>query len=87
MKKIASVKELNSIFKEVGEGEPLDFFMCLSGGIRSSKSICLIDEKDMVYSVINEVDDSEIELSDKDFYNSEITNIGKAMQKGAFYQY
>ena len=79
MKPINSVEEL---IKEIESGNH-DFF--LSGGIwRSSKHI---EYNDGLFYVYNEIDDTEQELTAKQLFDEDYTNIGIGMEKGKFYAY
>lgn len=82
MKKINSMEELKEILVE---GEVIEGFILLNGGIRSSKSICNLG--DNRYSIINEVDDSEDILTLEEFNDNTKTNIGYAITNGMFYLY
>lgn len=55
--KINSQKELDDLIKKVKGGYPLECFVLLHFGIRSSKDISLNENND--YCVYNSVDDSE----------------------------
>ncbi len=70
---------------KLSKNEPVDCFIALAGGMcRSSKSVCY-NSKEKVFSVVNEIDDTEDVLTAKELYTN--SNIGKAIDKGAFYQY
>lgn len=80
-KKIKSVDELKRLSKD----ESIDCFIALMGGIcRSSKSV-FYDSEGKTFSIINEIDDTEDVLTAKELYTN--SNIGEAIDKGAFYQY
>ena len=83
MQKITSVDEL--IEKTDSQNSPLEFFILLGSGIRSSKSICKVD--DTHYSVIHEIDDTEDILTVAELKNSNITNIPLAIAKNALFLY
>lgn len=83
MKKINSLEELKEVLSE--EGETVEGFILLKGGIRSSKSMCKIGDDQ--YSIINEVDDTEDILTLEELNDKSIINIGYAITNGAFYIY
>ena len=60
----------------------LDCFILLNGGLRSSKHIRYYPDDNSFY-VLNLIDDSEQELTEAQILNSDYTNIGEAMKKGA----
>jgi hypothetical protein len=79
-KKITSVEELK---KESVDGA--DFFILLNHFLRSSKHIWW-DESARHFEVINYIDGTEQALSEKEIMIKGYTNIGEAIQKGAFYK-
>jgi hypothetical protein len=80
-KKIKTVEELRKLSKD----EPIDCFIALSGGIcRSSKSV-FYDSGEKIFSIINEIDDTEDILTEKELFTK--SNVGEAIRKGAFFQY
>lgn len=83
MKKITSMEELKEVLEI--EGEVVEGYILLNGGIRSSKSMCNLG--DNKYSIINEVDDSEQFLSFEELNDNTKTNIGLAVTEGSFYIY
>lgn len=83
MKKITSMEELKEVLEI--EGEVIEGYILLNGGIRSSKSMCNLG--DNKYSIINEVDDSEQFLSFEELNDNTKTNIGLAVTEGSFYIY
>lgn len=83
MKKITSMEELKEVLEI--EGEVIEGYILLNGGIRSSKSMCNLG--DNKYSIINEVDDSEQFLSFEELNDDTKTNIGLAVTEGSFYIY
>ncbi len=81
MRKIKSVAELKRLSKD----EPLECFISLAGGlVRSSKNIMFMDN---YFSVINEIDDTEQTLTEKQLMDEEYTNIGVAIKRGALFAY
>lgn len=80
--KINSQKELDDLIRKVEGGYPLECFVLLNFGIRSSKDISLNENND--YQVYNEIDDSEETIVHSQLMSS---FIGKAINKGALYKY
>lgn len=80
--KINSQKELDNLIRKVEGGYPLECFVLLNFGIRSSKEISLNENND--YLVYNEIDDSEETIVHSKLMSS---FIGKAISKGALYKY
>lgn len=80
--KINSQKELDDLIKNVKDGYPLECFVLLNFGARSSKDISLNENND--YHIYNEIDDSEEIIVHSQLMNS---FIGEAISKGAFYKY
>jgi hypothetical protein len=80
--KINSQKELDDLIRKVEGGYPLECFVLLNFGIRSSKDISLNENND--YQVYNEIDDSEETIVHSKLMSS---FIGKAISKGALYKY
>jgi hypothetical protein len=76
-KKIESVEQLKAESKDGA-----DFFITLNGGCRSSKRIWWDGTYFYIY---NFIDDTEQKLTPEQLH-SDATNIGKAMDKGAFYK-
>lgn len=82
MTKVTSIGEL----KEMVQNDKFDYFIVLNGGFRSSKTICMNDDGER-FDIINEIDDSEQTLSADELMDRNVTNIGYAIQNGAFYCY
>lgn len=80
--KINSQKELDDLIRKVEGGYPLECFVLLNFGIRSSKEISLNESND--YCVYNSVDDSEETIVHSQLMSS---FIGEAISKGALYKY
>ena len=78
MKQVRALDELKEL---VGQGSH-DYHIVLNGGLRSSKYIEFSDEG---FFILNLIDDTEQVLSEADLFDHAKTNIGKAMEKGAFY--
>lgn len=81
-RKITSQQELDELIRKVRKGNPLDCFVLLNFGIRSSKQISLNENGD--YYVYNECDDSEEVINHGSFMSS---FLGEALSKGALYKY
>lgn len=80
--KINSQKELDDLIKNVKGSYPLECFILLNFGIRSSKEISLNENND--YNIYNEIDDSEETIVHSQLMSS---FIGEAISKGALYKY
>ena len=61
-----------------------DFFIALNHGIKSSKDI-EYDSKINCFYILNLIDGGYQQLTDRDLMNKDVTNIGTAIKKGAFY--
>lgn len=83
MTKVLSVAHLREM---VLENNQHDFFIALKGGLRSSKQIDISDDEKL-FLIINESDDTEAQLTEDELMDRNITNIGYAITKGAFYSY
>ena len=59
----------------------LDCFILLKGGLRSSKHIRYYPDDNSFY-VLNLIDDSEQEFSEKQILDKSFSNIAEAMKKG-----
>lgn len=79
--RINSQEELDELLSTLNGG-PLDCFVQLNFGFRSSKSITVSDTSD--YWVYNEIDDSEENIKHSQLMKS---FIGEAISKGALYKY
>lgn len=82
MTKITSVEQL----KEMIANGTHDFFICLTGCLKSSKNIDYDPETKEFY-IFNEIDGSEQEFHEEYFFNREYTNVGYAMENGKLYSY
>ena len=80
-RKINSQEGLDELIKKE-KGNPLDCFVLLNYGIRSSKEISLNDNDD--YCIYNECDDSEEIIVHSNLMS---TFIGEAISKGVLYKY
>ena len=82
MQRITSIKQLDFLLEKL---EQVDCFIRLNGGIRSSKSIW--KQEDGVYTILNEIDDSEVNLIKYDLFDNQKTLVGEAMKKGSLFLY
>lgn len=80
--KISSQSELDDLIKKVKGGYPLQCFVLLNFGARSSKDISLNENNN--YHIYNEIDDSEEIIVHSQLMS---TFIGEAISKGALYKY
>jgi uncharacterized protein YaaR (DUF327 family) len=76
-RRIRTIRQLKELAKN-----GLECFILLNGGLRSSKHIRYYPDDNSFY-VLNLIDDSEQELTESQILDSEYTNIGEAMKKGA----
>lgn len=79
------VKSTDQLKTILADGETKDFFILLNFGLRSSKAISY--DGSSTFYVLNEIDGTEQELTGQELMSSEFTNIGEAINKGAFYLY
>jgi hypothetical protein len=77
------VKSTDQLKTILADGETKDFFILLNFGLRSSKAISY--DGSSIFYVLNEIDGTEQELTEQELMNGDITNIGKAINNGAFY--
>jgi hypothetical protein len=80
MRKIESVSDL----KTEALNEDIDCFILLKNGIRSSKTVRYYEDDDE-FHIFNCIDGTEQTLNEAEIYSE--SNIGEAIDKGAFYQY
>ena len=84
MQKINSLEELKKI-STYNEKSVAEFFIMLTGGLRSSKRVTYFPYTD-TYDVFNEIDDSyQEDLTEEQLRNE--TYIVFAIENGAFYKY
>ncbi|MDD5458124.1 MAG: hypothetical protein PHF37_01855 [Phycisphaerae bacterium] len=76
-KRIKTIKQLKELAKN-----GLDCFILLNYGLKSSKHIRFFPD-DNSFFVWNLIDDSEQELTEAQILDSEYSNIGEAIKKGA----
>lgn len=80
--KINSQEKLDELIKANKYGEPLECYVMLNYGLRSSKEISFNDDGN--YWVYNECDDNEEFIPHNKLMGS---FIGKAIEAGALYKY
>lgn len=80
---VKQIKSINQLKDILADGEVKDFFILLNYGLRSSKVMSY--DGDNTFYVLNEIDDTEQELTEQELMNNDLTNIGKAINNGAFY--
>lgn len=88
--RIMSVQHLKELIFDNDES-PIECYIELNGGARSSKTIGFADEfdenEDDMFEVLNEIDESVQVLTEKDLFNQELTNIGHAIENGSLFMY
>ena len=82
--KVKSLEELKTLDDGSGEKEWLEVFIVLNSGLRSSKRVSY-DQKRKKFKVVNEIDDSEQELTEKQMMNKNYTNIGYAITENSLF--
>ena len=80
MQRINNTDQLDFLLEKL---EQVDCFIRLNGGIRSSKSIW--KQEDGTYTILNEIDDSEVNLTKDEIFNNQKTLIGKDIKKGSLF--
>lgn len=83
--KVESVKHLKEL---LANGRPKEFLMQLGGGLvvsRKTMRLVLRGKHKGEFIVYNHIDDSEDYLTEKELVNKEYTNIGDAIEKGAYW--
>lgn len=83
---ITSLQKLNELISNAAEqdGGPLEVWIALNGGVRSSKAISEGNKKNTYY-ILNLIDDTEQELTTTELFDTSLSNIGHAMNNGALY--
>lgn len=77
------VKDLEDLKQRSCE-EVFEGFIALNGCVRSSKMIHYTADNDYFW-ILNEIDDTTQNLKSKNLWK--FSNIGEALDKGAFYEY
>lgn len=81
--RIKNIKELKTLAeRDCG----LDCYIALNYGARSSKHITY-DPDTKLFSILNEIDDTTQKISEDQFFNTSITNIGTALRLGGLFAY
>ena len=81
MKKIKSINEL----KKISSKDYTDF--CISNGLMKSSKNIKYDKKTKIFNILNEINDTEQNLTEKELNDKSLTNIGTAIKNGCFFQY
>jgi len=76
------IRTITQLKKLAKRDSGLDCYILLNGRLRSSKHIRYYPDDNSFY-VLNLIDDSEQELTEAQMLDSDYTNIGEAMEKGA----
>ena len=82
MQRINNIDQLDFLLEI---SEQVDCFISLNAGIRSSKTIW--KEEDDVYGILNEIDNSEVNLTKDELFDTQKTLVGEAMKKGSLFLY
>ena len=85
MKDFIKVTSSQQLIDMIMEGTH-DFFIQLNFGARSSKMMDYSTKTKKFY-ILNEIDGTEQVLCEKNLFNRKYTNIGYAIENGAFYSY
>ena len=80
--KVESIQQLKQLAIE-GKHE---YYIQLNFGLKSSKYI-VYDKYNWLFNITNEIDDTYEELTESQLSDQRITNIGDAINKGAFFTY
>ncbi len=82
MQRISNIEQLDYLLEKSGA---VDCLISLNGGARSSKTIW--KEEDGIYTILNEIDDSEDNLTKDELFDTQKTLVGEAMKKGSLFVY
>ena len=82
MQKINNIEQLEYLLEK---SEQVECFISLNSGIRSSKTIW--KQEDGIYTILNEIDDSEVNLTKDELFDKQKTLVGEAMKKGSLFLY
>ena len=83
MANLAKIKNLKELIKFASRPDGVECFICLNYGVRSSKKINYDKGDKKPFKIWNLIDDSEIELTEKQMMNKNYTLIGEAMKFGS----
>lgn len=85
-KKAIRIRTLAQVKRYAKKDGGQDF--CISNGfIRSSKNISYEKGEKKPFYIFNEIDGSQLHLTEKQFMNPRYSNIPTAMANGAFFKY
>jgi len=79
------IESLDHLIKSIKDGHT-EYFIALAGNCRSSKIVTFNEEAE-VFDILNEIDDTFDTLTKEQMMDQNLTNIGDAIKKGAFYRY
>jgi hypothetical protein len=82
------VEDIKHLKKLLADGKPMDFLMQLGGGLvvsRKTMELVLKGKHKGDFIVYNHIDDSEDYVTEKELMDKEYTNIGEAIEKGAYW--
>jgi len=80
MQRIKTIAQLKKLSALKDHGDPFTCHIILAGGLcRSTKSI-IFDQG--IFNIVNEIDETEQNLTEKQLMGKRLTNIGEALQKG-----
>lgn len=79
--KINNVSELKAM---IAKGKR-NYFVVLAGGLARSSKTVSYNKKTGVFKVKNEIDGTRQQLTEQQLFDNDLTNIGKAMNYGAFF--
>jgi len=82
MKKIESIEQLKKL---ANNDNGIDCFISLAGGMARSSKVIKYTPEDKIFYVINEIDNSEQELNEKQLKTK--SNIALAIENSAMWQY
>lgn len=82
MEKINNIEQLDFLLEK---SEQVDCFISLNSNLRSSKSIW--KQEDGKYTILNEIDDSEDNLTKDELFDKQKTLVGEAIKKGSLFLY
>ena len=83
MKNPKLIDSLLKLDHAIADGAEHDFAIMLNGGVFSRKGIQF---KSGTYRVFNYIDDTKQRLTGEQLFDASITNIGKAIKLGGFFE-
>lgn len=81
---VTSLDQLKELIKKNGEDVCHECFVQTGLG-RSWKLISHCPTAEKPWFITNEIDESEQELTDEELFDANLTHVGDAINKGAFY--